>query len=84
MLQEIITYIIIGVAVIITVYKFVKRFSGTKKTKPEASNKAVSHVHNCGECAASGCELRDLPKRIIEKNIDDCVPVEKESKMFQS
>lgn len=80
MLQEIITYLIIAAAVILTVSKIIKRFGGSKK-KPKSGHPAatVTHIHNCGECAANDCQLRDLPKVAIQKNPDACVPVKKES-----
>lgn len=84
MLQEIITYMIIGSAVTLTVLKIVKRFSRKKPVKKATSQENTGgHVHNCSACSAE-CQLRDLPRVVIEKNIDECVQVEKKSKMFQS
>ncbi|MCE4565002.1 hypothetical protein INQ51_11835 [Maribellus sp. CM-23] len=88
MLQEVITYMIIGSAVTIAALKMAKKL-GIKKKKPKAQaqkgpvNPASIHAHNCGECSAD-CQLRDLPKYIIQKNIDECVQVEQKSKLLQS
>lgn len=85
MLQEIITYMIIGSAATIAILKMAKKL-GIKRKKINKTNKVNSaggHAHNCAECAAD-CQLRDLPKYIIQKNIDECVQVEQKSKSFQS
>ncbi|MCK3684053.1 hypothetical protein [Maribellus sp. YY47] len=86
MLQEIITYMIIGSAVTLAVLKMAKKL-GVKKKKIQHRatriNPAEIHVHNCAECSAD-CQLRDLPKYIIQKNIDECVQVEQKSKLLQS
>lgn len=84
MVQEIITYMIIGAAVAVAIMKFAKRF-GPKKTakKVETGGQKVSHVHNCGECSAE-CQLRDLPRIVIEQNSEECIQIEKKSKLLQS
>jgi hypothetical protein len=82
MLQEIITYMIIGSAVTLALLKIVKRFSRKKPGNKATKSGAAVHEHNCGECAAE-CQLRDLPRMVIEKNIDKCIPVEKKSKLLQ-
>jgi len=83
MLQEIITYMIIGSAVTLAVLKIVKRFSIKKPGKKASKSGSAVHVHNCGECSAE-CQLRDLPRLVIEKNLDECIQVEKKSKVLQS
>ncbi|WP_340115075.1 hypothetical protein [Maribellus mangrovi] len=84
MLQEIITYMIIGAAVAVTLMKFAKRF-GRKKIakKSESGEQKINHVHNCGECSAE-CQLRDLPRVVIEQNSEECIQIEKKSKLLQS
>jgi len=83
MVQEVITYMIIGSAVTLVVLKAWKRFA-PKKKKPKASSlqKSVLSGHNCADCSAE-CQLRDLPKYVIEKNLDECVQVETKSKQLQ-
>ena len=85
MLQEIITYMIIGSAVTLAVLKMSKRLLPKKKrpTAKKTIDPAKMQVHNCAECSAE-CQLRDLPKFVIQKNIDECVQVEKKSKTLQS
>jgi predicted transglutaminase-like cysteine proteinase len=84
MLQEIITYMIIGAAVAVTIMKFAKRFGRKKAAKKAGSeSQPVSHAHNCGECSAE-CQLRDLPRVVIEQNSDECIQIEKKSKLLQS
>ena len=74
---------IIGAAVALTVQKFVKRFGGKKKKKSGTSSNTSADVHNCTECSAE-CQLRNLPKMIIEKNSEACIQTKKESKLLQS
>lgn len=84
MVQEIISYIIIGSALAIVAFKVWKQYAPKKKVKKETSSAdSVLQGHNCTECSAE-CQLRDLPKYIIEKNLDECVQVENKSKMLQS
>ncbi len=84
MLQEIITYMIIGSAVTLAVLKIVKRFSRKKRgKKATGQNTNSGHVHNCSACSAE-CQLRDLPRVVKEKNIDECARIEKKSKLLQS
>jgi len=83
MIQEIITYMIIGAAVSVAVMKFAKRFSRKKTAKKAVSGKTISHAHNCSECSAE-CQLRDLPRMVIEKNGAECTKVEQKSKLLQS
>lgn len=74
---------IIGSAVTLVVLKAMKRFAPKKKKAKTSSSSSAPAGHNCAACSAD-CQLRDLPKYIIEKNLDECVQVEKKSKMLQS
>ncbi len=76
---------IIGSAVTLTALKAWKRFAPKKKQKAKASQPTTSGMegHNCSACSAE-CQLRDLPKYVIEKNLDECIQVEKKSKLLQS
>lgn len=71
MLQEIITYTIIGAAITLAILKMTKRFSKKKPAKVEYKKVQISSEHNCNECAAE-CMLRDAPKRIIEASDTKC------------
>ncbi|MFV0593054.1 MAG: hypothetical protein ACK5M7_16890 [Draconibacterium sp.] len=85
MVQEVITYLIIGAAATLAILKMARKL-GIKKRKVKKLNHFVNpadhYSHNCSECAAD-CQLRDLPKTIIQKNIEECVQVEQKSKLFQ-
>lgn len=83
MIQEVITYMIIGSAVTLAILKFIKRFRKKKPTSDKQNNSGIIHSHDCSACSAE-CQLRDLPRMVIEKNIDECVQVEKKSKLLQS
>lgn len=71
MLQEIITYIIVATAVIVTGYKFYKRFNRKKPKAIDFQKASLANPHNCSDCAAQ-CMLRDLPKRSIAKSSEVC------------
>jgi len=85
MVQEILSYIIIGSALAVIAFKAWKQFVPKKKVtkKTSSTSNSVLQGHNCSECSAE-CQLRDLPKYIIEKNLDECVQVENKSKALQS
>lgn len=71
MLQEIITYIIVGAAIALAAAKVLKRFRKKKPQKVSFKNATMAAEHNCSECAAE-CLLRDLPKRTINKSQEIC------------
>ncbi len=84
MIQEVLTYVIIGSALAVVAFKAWKQFAPKKKIQKEsAPAHSVLQGHNCSDCSAE-CQLRDLPKYIIEKNLDECVKVENKSKLLQS
>ncbi|QIA08983.1 hypothetical protein [Draconibacterium halophilum] len=74
MIQEILTYLIIAAAVFWAALKMYRRFfKPVKKAKTHDFKKdKISLEHNCTDCSAAGCALRDLPQKVIEKNIDQC------------
>lgn len=72
MLQEIITYLIIGIAVTLATFKISKRFSKKKLNKVDFKKDKISMAHNCSDCSAGGCTLRDLPKTAIASKADEC------------
>lgn len=67
MLQEVITYMIVGAAVTFTIMKLVNRFSKKKAKKTDYKKATISTEHNCTECAAE-CMLRDAAKPVIESS----------------
>ncbi|WP_321346224.1 hypothetical protein [uncultured Draconibacterium sp.] len=73
MVQEILTYLIIAAAVFWAGLKVYRRFFKPAKAKTTNFKKEkITMVHNCSDCAAGDCALRDLPRKVIEKNIDEC------------
>lgn len=71
MLQEIITFVIVAIAVGFALLKTYKRFSKKKPKKVDFQNVSVADSHNCSDCAAE-CVLRDQAKHIIEKSSEVC------------
>lgn len=72
MIQEIITYMIIGGAVTLAILKMVKRFAKKKSAKLDYKKTKIPAGHNCNDCAAE-CALRDAPRHIIKTSQADCV-----------
>lgn len=73
MIQEIITYLIIGSAVTLAIIKIYKKL-GRKKIKKQNidfKKNTISMQHNCSDCSAE-CMLRDAAKPIIQKNKELC------------
>ena len=72
MIQEIITYIIIGSAVTVAVMKLIKKFSRKKRNKNEDLKDGKSTMqHNCSDCSAE-CILRDTSKSALEIDPNLC------------
>lgn len=71
MLQEIITYLIVALAVTVAAIKIIKRFSKKKQKKINFKKDKISMGHNCSECSAE-CGLRDLPKKVIADKSKEC------------
>jgi len=76
MIQELLTYIIIGSAVTLAILKIAKKFSGKKK-KPQINfiKESFSMQHNCSDCSAD-CMLRDAAAPIIQSNQELCKKIE--------
>lgn len=77
MIQEIITYMIIGAAVALTVKKAFKKF-GRKKKRPQKTdfkNETFSLGHNCADCAAD-CMLRDATKTLRQNSGEICKKID--------
>ncbi len=71
MLQELITYLIVGIAVYLSISKVLKRFKKKKPQKIDFKNETFSLDHNCSACSAD-CSLRNQPKQVIEQNKELC------------
>ncbi len=72
MIQEVITYMIIGSAVTVAVMKMYKKFSKKKiKKTVDFKNQTFTVQHNCSDCSAE-CMLRDaIQKNPVAKNQTD-------------
>lgn len=73
MVQEIVTYIIIVIAVSISVWKMYRTVSGNKKPKKETNFSKVTYSpqHNCSDCIAE-CSLRDAVPALRKENEELC------------
>ena len=81
MVQELITFIIIGAAVTFTIIKTVKKFSRKKRKENfDFQNSKLQIDHNCSDCSAE-CMLRNTIKpSALENNAELCKKVEIKSK----
>ncbi|MCG6189904.1 hypothetical protein [Maribellus maritimus] len=82
MVQELITYMIIGAAIAVAAMKTIKKFGKKRAKEKHAKNCNTSKAaHNCSDCSAE-CMLRNavnpLPERKNEKNL--CQKIEIKSK----
>lgn len=71
MFQQIITYLIVAIAVTVALTKIVKRFRKKKTAKVNFQKERFSMEHNCTACSAD-CTLRNQPQSIIEENKEVC------------
>lgn len=71
MLQEVLTYVIVALAIGIALWKMYKKLAGKKsRKKPDFKNQTFTMEHNCQECIAE-CILRDSPA-LKRKNTELC------------
>jgi len=75
MTQEIITYLIIAIAVVITVLKLMKKFRKKRSKKTSTNYKKATMQHNCSDCSAE-CILRDTTSPVIQNNSELCKKIE--------
>lgn len=82
MVQEFITFIIIGAAVVFAFYKVLRKMGLKRKSvkKIDYRNAKISMQHNCTDCSAE-CMLRNAPKTLIEKNKELCREIEIKQKL---
>lgn len=76
MIQEAITFMIIGAAITLAGYKIINTFIGKKRKKsiPKSKKESYLMVHNCSECSAE-CMLRDSIPPKIKNQVQGCNPV---------
>ncbi|HSM46756.1 MAG TPA: hypothetical protein VK872_03000 [Draconibacterium sp.] len=82
MIQEIITFMIIGAAVALAISKLIGKIKGKKRAQKKSDFKKESFkmVHNCSDCSAE-CMLRNEPKLKITKNKELCHEIELRQKL---
>jgi large-conductance mechanosensitive channel len=81
MIQEIITYMIIGAAVALAISKMINKTGIRKSREKKIDYKSASiNIHNCSDCSAE-CMLRDSAKPVIEKNKELCKEIELRQKL---
>ena len=82
MIQEIITYMIIGAAIALAISKTVNKFRVKRKPEKKVDFKkdTISMHHDCSDCSAE-CMLRSATKPMIKENIELCNKIENRSKL---
>lgn len=82
MVQEFVTYIIVGLAVVFASYKILRKMGLKRKSvkKIDYRKDKISMQHNCTDCSAE-CMLRNAPKTLIEKNKELCREIEIKQKL---
>lgn len=77
MIQEIITFIIVGAAVVLAISKAIKKMSVKKKSvkKVDFKKDTIKMQHNCSDCSAE-CMLRNSIKPVTEDNNELCKSIE--------
>jgi hypothetical protein len=77
MMQEIITYLIIGAAVALAFSKIFQKVGLKKKPEKKVNFRKENFTiqNNCSDCSAE-CMLRNTSKPLIEKNKDLCKEIE--------
>ena len=82
MIQEIITYIIIGAAITLAISRALNKF-GRKKVpemKINYQKESFTVQHNCSDCSAE-CMLRNASRPVIKENVELCIKIEKQGKL---
>jgi hypothetical protein len=82
MIQELITYMIIGGAIALAISKIVGKIRGKKNLQKKADfqKDTVTMLHNCSDCSAE-CMLRNASKITVYKNKEICREIEIRQKL---
>jgi len=77
MIQEIITFMIIGAAIALAIAKSISKMKGKKRIqkKPDFKKETFTMQHDCSDCPAE-CMLRNATKLTIDKNKELCREIE--------
>jgi hypothetical protein len=81
MVQDIITYMIVGAAFALAISKGINKIVKKKSPvrKVDFKNDTFTLIHNCSDCSAE-CMLRDSAKPVIERNKELCKEIELKQK----
>ncbi len=82
MIQEIITFMIIGAAIALAISKSFSKIKGKRKPSGKLNFKKenLKMAHDCNDCSAE-CMLRNASKPLIEKNKELCREIESRKKL---
>jgi hypothetical protein len=82
MIQEIITFLIVGAAVVYALSGFMKRPHRKQKSgqKTDFKNETFTMQHNCSGCSAE-CMMRNTVKPLEGSNADLCKSIEIRQKL---
>jgi hypothetical protein len=82
MIQELITYMIIGGAIALAISKIIGKIRGKKNLPKNADfyKDAAITQHNCSDCSAE-CMLRNASKITVDKNKELCREIEIRQKL---
>ncbi len=82
MIQEVLTYMIIGAAIALAVLKVMQKFKPKKRPERKINyqEEKFSYHHDCSDCSAE-CMLRDASKSVIKENAELCNRIEAQSKL---
>ena len=75
MIQEILTYMILGSAITFAIIKARNKFWRKKGRKYNADSNKNPIQHNCSDCVAD-CMLRNISTPIIQNNNELCKKIE--------
>jgi large-conductance mechanosensitive channel len=75
MIQEIITYMILGAAITLAIIKVRNRFWHKKRKISNQNNEKSSSLPNCSACSAE-CVMRDISPQTTQYNKDLCNKIE--------
>lgn len=79
MVQEIITYTIVLLAVVFSAWKIYHKLAGKKRKTPKGSNvRNLADKQVCMECVET-CALRDAPPSVKESNPELCATAAREN-----
>ena len=82
MIQEIITYMIIGAAIALAISRALNKFRRKKVPEKKINYQKESFTvqHNCSDCSAE-CMLRNASRPVIKENAELCIKIENQSKL---